>query len=121
MTAHLVGYLVVALLGAAVQLAVLAALSAASTPHLVAFWAGWLVAWAHNWLWLRSVVFRDREGEPGRGLLAALLGLGVQTAVFAGLNEVLPVVPAAAGALVVALPVTFLATRQWAFRRHTVS
>jgi putative flippase GtrA len=120
-TADLLGYVAVAVLGAAVQVGVLAVLAAAGVPELPAFWAAWLVAWVHNWIWLTSVVFKDRRGRASKGLLAALLGLGVQTVAFAAFTGHLPVALAGAGAIALALPVTFLATHQWAFtRRHPV-
>ena len=120
MTSHFLGYVAVAVLGAAVQIGVLVALAALGVPDLPAFWAGWVIAWAHNWLWLNSVVFRDRHGEAGKGFLAALLGLGVQTATFAGFSRILPVALAGACAIALALPVTFLLTRQWAFGNREV-
>ncbi len=114
------GYVAVAVLGAAVQIAVLVALAALGVPDLPAFWAGWVIAWTHNWLWLNSVVFQDRQGQASKGFVAALVGLGVQTAAFAGLNRMLPIALAGAGAVALALPVTFVLTRQWAFGRREV-
>jgi len=114
-----VHFVLVALLGAAVQLAALALLVAAGLPELAAFPLAWLVAWAHNFAWHRRVVFGGSERAAGaqgvRSLVAALTGLGVQTGVFALLSPVAPLLVAGAVAAACSLPTTYLLSRRWAF------
>ncbi len=114
-------FAVVALLGAAVQLAALALLVALGVPELPAFPLAWLVAWAHNFAWHRGLVFRGGTRSAGgqglRSLAAALAGLLIQTAVFAALSELMPLLAAGAIAAACSLPTTFLLSRLWAFDR----
>lgn len=112
-------FVLVALLGAAVQLAALAVLVAAGLPELAAFPLAWLVAWGHNFAWHRGLVFRDAGRGVGtqgaRSLVAALTGLGVQTAVFALLSPIAPLLLAGAVAAACSLPTTYVLSRRWAF------
>lgn len=121
MTSQAALFAFVALLGAAVQLAALALLVALGVPELPAFPVAWLVAWAHNFAWHRGVVFRGGSrsvrGQGARSLVAAGAGLVIQTAVFAALSPVLPLLAAGAIAAACSLPTTFLLSRLWAFDR----
>ena len=120
MSRQLVAFVAVALAGAVVQLVGLWAGSRVlGLPDVLAFWLGWLAGWAHNFAWHRARVFpraeRDRAQRP-RSLVAALSGLAVQTVVFTALKGPLPLLLAGACAAACSLPVTFLLSRQWAFR-----
>jgi len=114
-----VHFVLVALLGAAVQLVALALLVAAGLPELAAFPLAWLAAWLHNFAWHRGLVFRGSERGAGaqgvRSLVAAITGLGIQTAAFALLSPIAPLLVAGAAAAALSLPVTYLLSRRWAF------
>ncbi len=119
MTSQAALFAFVALLGAAVQLAALALLVALGIPELPAFPLAWLIAWAHNFAWHRGLVFRggtrSARGQGVRSLTAALAGLVIQTAVFAALSALVPLLAAGAIAAACSLPTTFLLSRLWAF------
>lgn len=118
---QLAAFAAVALAGGAVQLAVLWVLAdVAGVPEIPAFWAGWAAGWLHNFAWHETRIFpataRRRHTTARRSFVAALTGLGVQTAVFAAAATVMPLLLAAALAAACSLPVTFVMSQRWAFR-----
>lgn len=121
MTSQAALFALVALLGGAVQLAALALLVALGIGELAAFPLAWLVAWLHNFAWHRGLVFRggtrSARGQGARSLATALAGLVIQTAAFAALSALMPLLAAGAIAAACSLPTTFLLSRLWAFDR----
>jgi dolichol-phosphate mannosyltransferase len=112
--------------GYVVNLSVFAlAVHGAGMPYQVAAALAFLVAVSNNFLWNRRWTFRAHEHEHVRAHHQAARFLVVSgTAFFAGLGLLtvlveiagLPEVPAQAIAIVVVMPLSFVANKLWSFR-----
>src|ERR671931_1755132 len=94
-----------------------------SMPYTLAFTVAFVCAATSNFLWNRLWTFRVNHGRPhhqyARFLTVSTAALGLDLAVLRALVEVANVAktPAAAGAILVALPVSFLGNKLWTFSR----
>src|SRR6478736_80223 len=92
-------------------------------PYRLAFTIAFTVAASSNFVWNRIWTFRVDHGRPhhqyARFLTVSAVALGIDLIVLTGLVEQLGVdkVAAAAIAIVVATPVSFLGNKLWSFRR----
>jgi dolichol-phosphate mannosyltransferase len=110
--------------GAAGYLVNLLAFSAANRwlPYLLAFAVAFVVAATSNFVWNRIWTFRVRHGVPhhqyARFLSVSGCALAIDLVVLAGLVEVAGAseLVAAAVAIVVATPISFLGNKLWSFR-----
>ena len=118
---QLVRYCSVGLSGLVVNLVVFA-LANRELPYQGAAVAGFVVSATTNFVLHRIWTFRVRHGVPhhqyARFLTVSVAGLGFNEAVLTALVELagLPDLVAAAIAIVLATPITFLGNRLWSFR-----
>ena len=93
-----------------------------SMPYTLAFVVAFVLAATSNFVWNRVWTFRVRHGVPyhqyARFLTTSSVALGLDLAVLRGLVEVagMAKVPAAALAILVATPVSFLGNKLWTFQ-----
>jgi putative flippase GtrA len=93
-----------------------------SLPYPIAFVLAFVVAATSNFVWNRWWTFRVHHGVPHhqymRFLTVSALALAIDLAVLTTLVEWLGVAPlsAAAVAIVIATPVSFLGNKIWSFR-----
>jgi putative flippase GtrA len=98
------------------------ALAYQSLPYLIAFAIAFAVAATSNFVWNRVWTFRIEHGVPhvqyARFLAVSLLALVIDLVALALLVEVFGVhkTVAAAIAIVVATPISFLGNKLWSFR-----
>ena len=91
-------------------------------PYMVAFVIAFAVAATNNFVWNRVWTFKIEHGVPhvqyARFLAVSLLALAIDLAALALLVEVVGVHKpiAAAIAIVVATPISFLGNKLWSFR-----
>jgi dolichol-phosphate mannosyltransferase len=91
-------------------------------PYMVAFVIAFAVAATNNFIWNRVWTFKIEHGVPhvqyARFLAVSLLALAIDLAALALLVEVVGVHKpiAAAIAIVVATPISFLGNKLWSFR-----
>jgi putative flippase GtrA len=114
-------YCVVGATGYVVNLAVFYLLDE-RMPYLLAFTIAFVVAATSNFAWNRVWTFRVIHGVPhiqyARFLMVSTLALGIDLGVLSALVEGagLGHVPAAAVAILLATPVSFLGNKFWSFR-----
>jgi dolichol-phosphate mannosyltransferase len=119
---QLIRYCVVGATGYIVNLGVYA-LVYTEVPYRLAFTIAFIVAATSNFVWNRVWTFRVDHGRPhhqyARFLTVSAVALGIDLLVLTGLVEELGMneLPAAAIAIVVATPVSFLGNKLWSFRR----
>jgi putative flippase GtrA len=93
-----------------------------SMPYTLAFTVAFICAATSNFLWNRLWTFRVEHGRPhhqyARFLCVSTIALGLDLIVLRALVELagMPKPPAAAIAILVALPVSFLGNKLWTFR-----
>ena len=93
-----------------------------SMPYTLAFTVAFVCAATSNFLWNRLWTFRIEHGRPhhqyARFLCVSAVALGLDLVVLRALVELAgtPKPPAAAIAILVALPVSFLGNKLWTFR-----
>jgi putative flippase GtrA len=93
-----------------------------SLHYLVAFVLAFVLAATSNFVWNRVWTFRVKHGVPhqqyARFLTVSAVALGLDLAVLYGLVEGagMPKVSAAAIAILVATPVSFLGNKLWTFQ-----
>ncbi len=93
-----------------------------SMPYTLAFTVAFGCAASSNFLWNRLWTFRVNHGRPhhqyARFLTVSVAALGLDLVVLRALVELADVAkpPAAAVAILVALPVSFLGNKLWTFR-----
>ena len=91
-------------------------------PYMVAFMIAFAVAATNNFIWNRVWTFKIEHGVPhvqyARFLAVSLLALAIDLSALALLVEVMGVHKpiAAAIAIVVATPISFLGNKLWSFR-----
>jgi putative flippase GtrA len=91
-------------------------------PYPVAFAIAFAVAATSNFVWNRVWTFRVRHGVPhhqyARFLTVSVVALAVDLTVLAALVELVGVeeLYAAAAAIVLATPISFLGNKLWSFR-----
>jgi len=91
-------------------------------PYLAAFTVAFVVAATSNFVWNRLWAFRVKHGVPhhqyARFLTVSLIALAIDLVVLAFLVERVGMakVPAAAIAIVIATPISFLGNKLWSFR-----
>jgi len=91
-------------------------------PYMVAFMIAFAVAATNNFIWNRVWTFKIEHGVPhvqyARFLAVSLLALAIDLSALAVLVEVMGVHKpiAAAIAIVVAAPISFLGNKLWSFR-----
>ena len=91
-------------------------------PYMVAFMFAFAVAATNNFIWNRVWTFKIEHGVPhvqyARFLAVSLLALAIDLSALALLVEVMGVHKpiAAAIAIVVATPISFLGNKLWSFR-----
>ena len=91
-------------------------------PYMVAFMIAFAVAATNNFIWNRVWTFKIEHGVPhvqyARFLAVSLLALAIDLSALAVLVEVMGVHKpiAAAIAIVVATPISFLGNKLWSFR-----
>ena len=91
-------------------------------PYMVAFAIAFAVAATNNFIWNRVWTFKIEHGVPhvqyARFLAVSLLALAIDLSALAVLVEVMGVHKpiAAAIAIVVATPISFLGNKLWSFR-----
>jgi putative flippase GtrA len=119
---QLIRYCVVGATGYFVNLGVYA-LVVTELPYRVAFTIAFIVAATSNFVWNRGWTFRVDHGVPhhqyARFLTVSAVALGIDLVVLTALVEELGMdkVGAAAIAIVVATPVSFLGNKLWSFGR----
>ena len=93
-----------------------------SMPYTLAFTVAFICAATSNFLWNRLWTFRIEHGRPhhqyARFLGVSVVALGLDLIVLRALVELAGMAkpPAAAIAILVALPVSFLGNKLWTFR-----
>jgi putative flippase GtrA len=118
---ELVRFCIVGALGYAINLAVFA-LADRWLPYPVAFVIAFAVAATSNFIWNRWWTFRVTHGVPhhqyARFLTVSAIALGVDLVMLTILVEVFGVaaLPAAAVAILFAMPISFLGNKVWSFR-----
>jgi putative flippase GtrA len=118
---ELVRYCVVGASGYVVNLAVFSTLDG-RLPYVPAFIAAFVVAATSNFVWNRWWTFRVNHGVPhlqyARFLSVSALALGIDLALLAALIEAAGMthLSAAAVAILLATPVSFLGNKFWSFR-----
>jgi putative flippase GtrA len=91
-------------------------------PYLAAFTVAFVIAATSNFVWNRLWAFRVKHGVPhhqyARFLTVSLAALCIDLCVLAFLVEQvgLQKVPAAAIAIIIAIPISFLGNKLWSFR-----
>ena len=119
---QLIRYCVVGVIGYLVNLGVYA-IALPHMPYRVAFTVAFIVAATSNFVWNRLWTFRVDHGVPhhqyARFLTVSAVALGIDLLVLTALVDEagMDKVAAAAIAIVVATPVSFLGNKLWSFRR----
>jgi dolichol-phosphate mannosyltransferase len=119
---QLIRYCVVGVIGYLVNLGVYA-IALPHMPYRVAFTVAFIVAATSNFVWNRLWTFRVDHGVPhhqyARFLTVSAVALGIDLLVLTALVDEagMDKVAAAAIAIVVATPVSFLGNKLWSFGR----